>query len=66
MTEKTYGSYATREELVEAFAEFVVEGMDLDSLVTYAKEQLTEAYTESDESALMEEIENFAPHLLEE
>ena len=66
MSEKTYGSYATREELVEAFAEFVVEGMDLDSLVTYAKEQLTEAYTESDESALMEEIENFAPHLLEE
>jgi hypothetical protein len=66
MTEKTYGSYATREALIEAFAEFVVEGMDLDSLVTYATERLTEAYTESDESALMEEIENFAPHLLEE
>ena len=66
MTEKTYGSYATREELVQAFAEFVVEGMDMDSLVTYAIERLTEAYTESDESALMEEIEHFAPHLLEE
>jgi hypothetical protein len=65
-TEKTYGSFANREALVAAFAEFVVEGMDLDSLVTYAVERLTDAYSEAEESSLMEEIEHFAPHLLEE
>jgi hypothetical protein len=66
MTEKTYGSYATREELIEAFAEFVVEGMDMDSLVTYAIERLVVAYSQEDESHLIEQIEHFAPHLLEE
>ena len=66
MTEKTYGSYATREALIEAFAEFVVEGMDMDSLVTYATERLADAYSESEQSAVIEEIKNFAPHLLEE
>ena len=66
MTEKTYGSYATREELIEAFAEFVVEGMDMDSLVTYAIERLVVAYGQEDESHLIEQIEHFAPHLLEE
>ena len=66
MTEKTYGSYDSYQALIEAFAEFVVEGMDMDSLVTYAVERLTDAYAESEESAVIEEIKNFAPHLLEE
>ena len=66
MTEKIYGSFATREALVEAFAEHIVEGMDMDTLVTYAIERLVAAYSMEDESHLFEQIEHFAPHLLEE
>ena len=66
MTEKIYGSFATREALVEAFAEHIVEGMDMDSLVAYAIERLVVAYGQEDESHLIEQIEHFAPHLLEE
>jgi hypothetical protein len=66
MTENNYGSFDTREALIEAFAEHVVEGMDMDTLVGYAIERLIVAYTEEDESDLFEQIEHFAPHLLEE
>jgi hypothetical protein len=52
-------------ELATALAERIVEGMDMDTLVTYAIERLTEAYSNLSPTQLMAEATEFAPDLLE-
>ena len=54
-----------RSELELALAERIVEGMDMDTLVQYAIESLTRAYEDLTMPDLLEEVENFAPDLLE-
>jgi hypothetical protein len=54
-----------REELIAQYAERIVEGMDTDTLVMYAIDQLMvslRTYTDEDLTA---EIEDFYPDLLE-
>lgn len=43
--------------LTEAYAEMIVDGMDLDTLVTFAVESLVAEYNKYTESELLSEIE---------
>lgn len=55
-----------KDELIEAYAQNIVEGMGMDELYTFALETMMErleTYTEED---LEEEVREFAPHLLGE
>lgn len=56
----------TKDELIEAYAQNIVEGLSMDELYTFALETLMErleTYTEED---LEEEVREFAPYLLGE
>ena len=59
-------SKSEKAELAARFADHVVEGMDMDTLVTYAINQLSEAFETMDDNALLTEVEEYAPHLIKE
>jgi len=54
-----------REELIAQFAESIVEGMDTDTLATYAIERLMDSLRTYTDEDLTAEIEDFYPKLLE-
>ena len=54
-----------REELIEALTDTIIDGMDLDTLITFAKEQLSRYYDKLDYNDLVTEAEIFASHLLD-
>ena len=43
--------------LTEAYAEYIVDGMDMDDLITFAVESLVAEYNKYTESELLSEIE---------
>ena len=53
-----------RAELQQALAAAIVEGMDIDTLTTLAMDSLQSAYSELKYSDLLNEVREFAPHLL--
>ena len=55
-----------RDELTQQYVEIVVDGMDIDSLVQYAKEQLFAYYNEDSIECLEEEIKDYHPELYDE
>ena len=55
-----------RDELTRQYVEIVVDGMDMDSLVQYAKEQLFAYYNEDSIECLEEEIKDYDPELYDE
>ena len=55
-----------REKYQELLADSVVESMDMDSLIKYAKDCLVSAYAKLDETQFREELENFGPDGLSE
>ena len=56
-----------KDALACQLAEHIVEGMDMDTLVTYATECLQRVYQEEyTEEQLITEVKDYAPHLLEE
>lgn len=56
----------TKDELIGEYATRIVEGMDMDTLVAYATEQLIDALSTMSDEDLREEIADFYPDLLEE
>lgn len=54
-----------REELIAQYAECIVEGMDTDTLATYAIERLMDGLRTYTDEDLTAEIEDFYPELLE-
>jgi hypothetical protein len=54
-----------REELIAQYAERIVEGMDTDTLVMYAIDQLMDGLRTYSDEDLNAEIEDFYPDLLE-
>jgi hypothetical protein len=54
-----------REELIAQYAERIVEGMDTDTLVMYAIDQLMDGLRTYSDEDLTAEIEDFYPDLLE-
>ena len=57
---------AQRDELTAQFVELVVDGMDLDSLVQYAQEQMTNYFNEGSLDDLKEDIDNYDEDLYDE
>ena len=57
---------AQRAELIEQYVELVVDGMDLDSLVQYAQEQLANYVDSLSDIELKEEIDNHDDELYDE
>lgn len=55
-----------RDELNSEFAQLIVDGMDMDALVTYAIEQLTKAYAALSDEEMILEMTTFCPELLED
>ena len=55
-----------RDELTAQFVELVVDGMDLDSLVQYAQEQMTNYFNEGSLDDLKEDIDNYDEDLYDE
>jgi hypothetical protein len=56
----------THEEMAEALAVEMVDGMDIDTLVMYAVDNLRNYYSTLSTAELHKEVEEFYPHLLEE
>ena len=54
-----------RETLQALFADRVVEAMDMGELVSYATDRLMDSYASMTDAQLQEEIEDFAPDLLD-
>ena len=54
------------QELAEQLAEEMVDGMDMDTLVMYAIDNLRSYYEMLSPEELQKEVEDFYPHLLEE
>ena len=55
-----------RDELTQQYVEIVVDSMDMDSLVQYAKEQLIAYHNEDSLECLKEEVDNFDEELFDE
>ena len=57
---------AQRDELTQQYVEIVVDSMDLDTLVQYAKEQLIAYHNEDSIECLKEDIDNYDEDLYDE
>ena len=55
-----------RDELTQQYVEIVVDSMDLDTLVQYAKEQLIAYHNEDSIECLKEDIDNYDEDLYDE
>ena len=53
-------------DLISQYCELVVDGMDMDSLVQYAHEQMTDYFDNLILSEIKEEIDNYDPELYAE
>ena len=55
-----------KEELIEQYAQHIVDGMDMDTLVQFAYDSIMSNLQEKTNEQLCADIEEYAPHLLEE
>lgn len=55
-----------REQLIADFTEFMVESMDIETLVMVAQDMLRAKYSQLSEGELLAEVREFAPNLIEE
>jgi|LakMenEpi03Aug12_release.lakeMendotaPanAssembly.Ray.scaffolds.fasta_scaffold4162433_1 hypothetical protein len=54
------------DNLRSEFANHIVDGMDIDALITFAYEKILENLEDMHEVELLEQVEEFAPHLLDD
>ena len=52
-----------RDDAIEALVDRIIDGMDMDTLVTFAKEQLGDHYSSYSDADLLEHMDLFAPDL---
>ena len=57
---------AQRDELISQYCDLVVDGMDMDSLLQYAKDGITEYIVTLTDSELKEEVGNYDEELYDE
>ena len=55
-----------QDKLIEQYVELVVDGMDMDSLLQYAKDGITEYMVTLTKEELKEEVDNYDEDLFEE
>ena len=54
-----------RDELIENYAQTIVDGWDMDTLVTFAYDTLVDTLDNYSDEQLLEEVNNYNPELLE-
>jgi hypothetical protein len=54
-----------RKQLVEDYAHLIVEGMDMDTLVSFAYDTMLENLTDYTDEELLTEVTDYYPELLE-
>ncbi len=64
--EGIYLSDAQRDDLIQQYVQIVVDNMDLDNLITYAEEQLTDYFEKCSDIELEEDINNYDEDLYDE
>jgi hypothetical protein len=55
-----------REKLIEDYASLIVEGMDMDTLVSFAYDTLVSNLESYDDAELIKEVTEYNPELLED
>jgi hypothetical protein len=55
-----------REQLIEDYASLIVEGMDMDTLVSFAYDTLVSNLDSYDDAELIKEVTEYNPELLED
>jgi hypothetical protein len=55
-----------REQLIEDYASLIVEGMDVDTLVSFAYDTLVSNLESYDDAELIKEVTEYNPELLED
>ena len=55
-----------QDKLIEQYVELVVDGMDMDSLLQYAKDGITEYMVKLTKEELKEEVDNYDDELFDE
>jgi hypothetical protein len=55
-----------REQLIEDYASLIVEGMDMDTLVSFAYDTLVSNLESYDDAELIKEVTEYNPELLED
>ena len=55
-----------REKLIEDYASLIVDGMDMDTLVSFAYDTLVSNLESYDDAELIKEVTEYNPELLEE
>ena len=55
-----------REQLIADYAQSIVEGWDLDTLLGFAYDKIVENLNEYSDEKLIEEVNEFSPDLLED
>ena len=66
MSDKVTLTESQRDELTSQYVELVVDSMDMDSLVQYAKDQLIAYHNEDSLECLKEDIDNYDDELFDE
>ena len=66
MSDKVTLTNAQRDELISQYVELVVDSMDMDSLIQYAHEQITNYVEKLSDSEIKEEIDNHDEELYDE
>ena len=62
---KTLDEIKARDKLISDYANYTVEGMDMNTLCQFAFEIICENLEKLHEDELLENVEQFAPHLLD-
>ena len=55
-----------REDVIEQFVEIIVDGMDINSLIAFATDKITEYYDTCSNRELKEEVDNYDEDLFDE
>jgi len=66
MSDKVTLTESQRDKLTSQYVELVVDSMDMDSLVQYAKDQLIAYHNEDSLECLKEDIDNYDDELFDE
>ena len=66
MSDKVTLTNTQRDELISQYVEIVVDSMDMDSLIQYAHEQITNYVEKLSDSEIKEEIDNHDEELFDE
>lgn len=63
---KYHNNMKNRDEVLNEFVERIVDGMDMEAIVSYAIDKMRESYDDVSDEDLAKEIADYYPDLLED